>query len=232
MVFWKEDQLVAVPFKCNCWRCDFCCRRIAARDYTRIRNALDRARPAWTYLVLTYNQRRVQGPFAAYRTIYPYWKRLTTRIRRHWGRMAYIMVVEQHRSSWPHVNLLLHCERLAAAAEEDFRSPRKWLERQAVECGFGFRTWLEPVLGVGQIANYFMKLAGEVGKPTQVPVEAPKGFRRLRASRGVLEAIRGGDGTWGGELVFAPPDRIIISNRRARCAATSAGSQPLPATAF
>ena len=62
----------------------------------------------------------------------------------------------------------------------------RWLEPNARACGFGMRTWLEPVRDEGAMAAYTVKLAGEMGKACQVPLNAPRHYRRLRASHGLL----------------------------------------------
>lgn len=65
------------------------------------------------------------------------------------------------------------------------------------------------------LAGYLAKLAaeqdtptppgvGEVVKLTQLPVHAPRGFRRLRSSRGFLPPKPKASGEWTGELVHDP----------------------------
>ena len=59
----------------------------------------------------------------------------------------------------------------------------------AVECGFGFIFWIERVRNKGELTNYFLKIATELGKASQIPVNAPKNFRRVRASQKLLPPV-------------------------------------------
>lgn len=126
-------------------------------------------------------------------------------------RNEWIGVVEAHRSGWPHMNLMVFAPELAAELE----SERKALElvtshREAVllrgelltmatasEDGltmFGAQSTAERCRGDRDtLAGYFVKLAGladqsagEIAKLTQLPLNAPERFRRLRSGKGFL----------------------------------------------
>jgi hypothetical protein len=185
----------------------------AAEDRQRIVDALAARQPdGFVYLVLTFDQRRITqyggDLFSTYRGLLGCWAKLRKRIIREWGKIEYVAVVEQHRSGWPHVNVLIYNERLAAecrASEqvqkrdgvlilEGYKRVRaRWLRRHAVASGFGPITYLEPMKDQRGMAGYLVKLAdqlsGEVSKDSQVPVLAPRHFRRLRASRGFLPPV-------------------------------------------
>jgi hypothetical protein len=88
---------------------------------------------------------------------------------------------------------------------------RRWFRDAAVRAGFGPVVWAECITprNPDALAGYFIKLAreltGGVGgdKGDQSPVDAPKGFRRIRASRGLLpkSTLFGrGDGPTTGSL--------------------------------
>lgn len=140
------------------------------------------------YCVLTFARDSFDGDYArAYRGMLHSWAQLRKRFVRQWGKIEYVCVAERHQDGWPHVNLLIRNERLAAAcADGGWKRVRsRWLEPAAKACGFGFRTWIEPQRSEA-IATYLVKLAGEMGKQSQVPLDAPRHFRRLRGSRGFL----------------------------------------------
>jgi hypothetical protein len=147
-------------------------------------------RDDWTYLVFTYDQKRWKTQGRMWRAGLSIWAKLRKRIRREWGPFQYIQTWEQHRSGAPHVNVLLGNERLAIACMEDWRAVRKqWFKPHAVECGFGPIMWCEPMRYAGAMAGYLTKLAKELGGSNnkgQTPVMAPRGFRRIRASVGLL----------------------------------------------
>jgi len=181
---WKD-----VPYNCRSWRhAGACAKHRAAEDVERIKAALSARQGHYVYVVLTFARESFDGDFgAAYRGIVRCWDRLRKRIVRDWGKIEYVCVVERHADGWPHINLLIRNERLAASCEGNGwkRVRSRWLEPEARACGFGFRTWIEPMRSEA-IATYLVKLAGEMGKKAQVPLDAPRHFRRLRGSRGFL----------------------------------------------
>ena len=118
--------------------------------------------------------------------------------------MRYVSVLEQHRNGWPHVHALLE----SPALMDDLRSrgsyPMK-KDRKGRSIWRWNRQVLVPILqasGFGPIAHscppdsleatagYLIKLSAELTgthhKQDQTPLRAPKGFRRLRATPGIL----------------------------------------------
>jgi len=206
----RTGEVLWVPYKCRSWRHGGDCRRQrGAQDFARIKEALEK-RPSWVYLVLTLHRRGSR--IVAWRSIT---KRLFT--LRRWigrnfeGKVEYIALVEQHKDGWPHVNVLIHCPGFVAEAVRDWRGLRQRVTEAALRAGWGFRLWLEPMRSRGAIAGYFVKLCGEVAKTCQAPVAAPKGFRRLRASRGLLPP-RHKDPDITGKLLFQPLDITCLFN--------------------
>jgi hypothetical protein len=198
----KDEQALSVrgekwrhlPNRCASWRHPgACARQRAAEDIQRIDTAI-KARPAdWVYIVLTFDRRAFGGDTdKAYRAIVACWGALRKRAAREFASpgdpLNYILVVERHKSGWPHVNVLLHNRRLAGLSEGTGwkRVRSTWLRKHAMACGFGFVTWLEPVKDYKAMSTYIVKLAGEMGKSCQVPMNAPRHFRRLRSSPGLL----------------------------------------------
>lgn len=164
--------------------------------------------------------------FFVYRGLLDCWAKLRKRITREWGRFSYVAVVEQHRSGWPHLNVLIRSARLAAACRTETTIKRKgnlvivqgwrrvrsrWLRRHAVGAGFGPITYIEPVKDTEGISRYLVKLmgqlTGEQAKSSQVPVSAPRHFRRLRSSRGFLPPLPKDD-TMTGRLTLAPVEEV------------------------
>lgn len=216
-----------VAFRCRSWRCRRCRRDVAKVDYARISTALRSVPPdELVYMVLTLDQRRdfARGMTKqdAYASLLRRWQSFVQWMRRHCGRVRYVMTVEQHRSGWPHANVILHAPTLRRQIEwtdsldEPLgRKPREaglapdWLRDAAESCGLGRRLWTEQPRSVEAMAGYVVKLAhqetltGEVAKLSQVPLKAPRGFRRLRASPGFLPK-RLSRGEYAGELDRRP----------------------------
>lgn len=134
----------------------------------------------------------------------------------------WVSTIEAHKSGIPHINFMIHSPDLAALLRADFDARRAVGEgskeaallrgemlRHAVECGFGWRSTAEALRlgpnergGIAKLAGYITKLAGkahathgELAKLSQVPLMAPKNFRRLRSGRRFLPARRGSDMT-------------------------------------
>lgn len=184
-----------VPFRCNSWRCPKCQRFKGAQDFVRVRNAMLRVGGEWVYFVLTMVPGKYSNEWAAYNAGYFNWKKLSKRLIRAHGSLAYVQTWEAHDSGFPHVNIVVHNSAIWAQCEGDgWRSFRQALIPHLVETGFGRVVYIEPLRpDTGQgLAGYLTKLSRELTGSTvknQVPLNAPPGFRRLRASRGLLEPI-------------------------------------------
>lgn len=117
--------------------------------------------------------------------------------------------VEAHRSDVPHVNLLIACPDWARWVAERYEAKRiaGLSHREATlldepfsshlePCGLGVRSTAEVPRGKDSVSGYITKLAsradvhGEMAKKSQLPLKAPKGFRRLRSGRRFLPARR------------------------------------------
>jgi hypothetical protein len=209
-------------YRCGSWRCGGACgRQRATEDIARIRAGLSQVNPAHcVYAVLTWRPGKGDDYAAAYRGILQDWAKFRKRMTRKWGETRYITVTERHQSGRPHLNVVLVNPRLGAAcAGEGWKKVRSgWMRRTVTACGFGPITWLEPMRSLDGLAVYISKLAGEIGKHSQVPIEAPAHFRRLRASRGMLPPLPASAGEYAGRLIQRALEDI-----------DAAGVSPLPA---
>lgn len=155
------------------------------------------SRKNWVSVVLTFAQKDWSNPFDQYTKGGELWACLRKRIVREYGATAYLQTWERHKKGGAHVNVCLSNPRIFHQVAADFRPWKNgWLEPHAVECGFGFRCWVEPVVGKRGMAGYLTKLSRELTGASakgQTPFDAPPHFRRLRASRGLLPPIRKGD---------------------------------------
>lgn len=218
-----------LPFRCHNYRCRRCSRAVAYGDFVRVEaGAVSRSR--WLYAVLTFNPADHATPWAAYKSAGELWdKRLRRQLERCYGRVEYIQTFERHRSGWPHVNVLLRSDALLEAVDAagverrpvDPRNPRvcrvanfprwrPWLAQHAPACGFGQRVWVEVVDNTAAMAAYLTKVAGELCRAylkagDQRPIGAPRHWRRIRASRGLLPPRPKGDPEWTGILATRAP---------------------------
>jgi len=126
-------------------------------------------------------------------------------------------VTECHRTGVPHVNIAIHhrawaldlrreqqAARAAGLTEFQAIQAEPELLRHAEECGFGWRCTIEANRddNVEAITGYLVKgvkradkMHGEIAKLSQLPVMAPKNFRRLRAGVGFVPPKHKGDCT-------------------------------------
>lgn len=139
------------------------------------------------------------------------------------ARMDYVQTWEQHASGWPHVHAVVWGPELARDVRRcgsyeavDGRVIQRWTKRVlvplAVRSGFGRIADVQfPRKGEAAMAGYLVKLAGELtGSHTkdQTPVEAPRGFRRLRATPLWLERLRKASARYVGAVLGAPLELI------------------------
>lgn len=198
------------PARCYSWRHDGPCRhKKASEDYARIAQALKgHNRDHVVYAVLTLDpsawtakgwvevpkvdgrvQQRPRREGAvedqaaigeSYRALSDRWHHFAKEIRRQYGAFGYVSTVEQHKSGWPHLNVIFVNQELAEHVKHEGQKLRGWgrkskgrevakrvfgdlLER----AGFGRIAFLEPPAPangkVDPLASYVAKLAGEAG---------------------------------------------------------------------
>lgn len=148
---------------------------------------------------------------AAFKRVYRVWqllyKRITRKLKefrwdgRRWvkrpkgdrdrEKVLVIAAIEQHSKGWPHLHVALrHAVLHSYCTGESARVLWvRWLKNEAMRCGFGFKGSISAARNRDAIAGYVVKVSaipGELSKGVQVPVRAPKGFRRIRASHGLL----------------------------------------------
>jgi hypothetical protein len=219
-----------VPFLCGSWRCRRCAQWRNMVDFARIAAALKKSQ-WWLYVVLTVDPSRWRDPFEAFQAMGRCWDRKLRReferelLRSNAGPMCYVQTWEAFtKTRWPHCNLVIGGPNVrnwvesygAARAVRDPATgrlrmfPAAWRSRflgpAAIRSGFGFRVWAETIASKSAFASYLVKLASEIGivssKADQTPIDAPKGFRRIRASAGFLPpAGRPGSGPMTGYLL-------------------------------
>lgn len=183
------------PFRCNSWRCERCRGFKGAQDFVRVRDAMLACGDEWVYLVLTLSHSNYANEWAAYNAGYFHWQKLSKRLIRLFGPLAYIQTWEKHQSGFPHVNLVIHNSKIWDLCRGDgWKRFRQMLKPMLVSVGFGYVVHVAPLRSGGALTmtGYLTKLSRELTGAevkNQVPVNAPLHFRRLRASRGLLPPI-------------------------------------------
>jgi len=160
-----------------------------------------------------YQSQKYRSPDAAYRALSRNWRMLLKRLSRLAIREGFepigsrwVATVEAHRNGMPHIHAVIWAPGLARLVEREEKErkargmngralqlvPDAWVEHLEA-CNWGRQSTAEIVRGKDALAGYLVKLArsgekaaGEVAKLTQLPVNAPLRFRRLRSGRRFL----------------------------------------------
>lgn len=181
---------------CNSWRCPLCNRKVGARDYRRLLEAF-KARDInnAVALTITLNQgkEQIRGINAkrSYDVLTDKIKALIKSLRKHYGDIEYVYCVEAHESGWGHANLTAFNKEMAddARLSGDMISP-PWLQGHIKKTKLG-GVYSKLVYSYEGLAGYTIKTAygdsligqiSEMNKPSQLPLDAPKGFRRIKTS--------------------------------------------------
>lgn len=179
-----------IVYKCRSWRHEGECREwCGACDFSRIETAMKKHR-GWVYLVLTYAGDARKFQRQTFKNGVDHWYSLRKRIERDFGKCRYIQTWEIQADGTPHLNVLIQCKRLFLALSDAHRQIKQgWLAPAAVASGFGHICYCQAVKCKRDATRYLTKTARELtgaGEKCQVPINAPRHFRRIRASRGLL----------------------------------------------
>lgn len=134
-----------------------------------------------------------------------------------WCGSRWVAVIEAHGSGIPHINIVMHAPKLAQYLRDQYQGRRAagLTHREAIlldgelleiakQCGFGWsstmeaadtrnpgRTDLDSIAGyIAKVAKNADRLHGEIAKLTQLPLNAPNNFRRVRSGKGFLPPRR------------------------------------------
>lgn len=171
----------AVLVYCGQWSCKSCAKKLARkwaiRTYRHIEAAIDRTGQRWYFLTLTlgsYYKTASQG-FARIKKL---WQALRMYLKRKYGAFEYIAFVEgqPRRAGMPHFHIIMSlCPKEALNKKGEIIKHR--VHNFAASRGFGFQADLTPV--VSKKAAFYVSKYSSKGSEI-----VPKGFRRVRTSRG------------------------------------------------
>jgi len=166
---YTETAILARP-SCGMWNCPSCAARNAKRWIARIINHINRVGGEWYMFTLTAHE-KWRGTDASLINLRQGWKKLYNRMREKFGVSSYVKVWEMHADSSFHLHGMVNR-----------KIPKKWLKKNARQCGMGYQVDFHLVNNAGQVAGYISKYflkSQEQGKKWQFP----KGLRRIEASR-------------------------------------------------
>jgi hypothetical protein len=147
-------------------------------------------RDDWVSLVLTYDPHGWKTAWDMYRAGGLLWDKLRKRIGREFGKYDYVQTWEAHKSGLPHVNVAIgNRPFFYEAYRNNVEFVSGWLRPHVLASGFGKQLHVTVIYDLEGMAAYLSKISRElVGAQNkdQVPYNAPRHFRRLRTSVGLL----------------------------------------------
>lgn len=198
----NPEEQKARLYRCRSWRhIGECATWRAESDFARISEGLSKHGP-WMHVVLTYHNWRGRDVNSLWKVSLVNWAKLRKRITREWGDFLYVQTWEATRKDCPHCHMALanipmwrQCLPIPQGLEKDQREYiaqvnfDRIVGAHAQACGFGHRGWAEAIYGQKGFVKYLEKLKRELTQAAgkgQSPLKAPRHFRRLRASRGLI----------------------------------------------
>lgn len=103
-------------FRCNCWKCDTCQKRLRRRLIARAK----KGKPD-KLITLTVNPAAFETKDEAAAALSSAWRRARQQLKRHHGHddIQFLAVFEEHKSGWPHLHILVRSKFI----------PQRWLSR-------------------------------------------------------------------------------------------------------
>ena len=188
------------PYTCGSWRCAGACATHAAHVlFSRLSEATAREQYApdgWVFAVLTLDRLGTRGGqrWQSVREAYRALGSMSTRVLKRWRRLCerrgwsnfgseWAIIVEAHRSGWPHANLMVYSPELAGelageTAERELAGfsgrdrvvlAHPWeplgmgirgeLGRHVVACGWGIESTAERCHSSEALSGYLVKLS-------------------------------------------------------------------------
>ena len=147
-VKWTRTQIVAVSLRCRSWLCEDC---FPQRRRQLIAQAIG-GKPT-RFITITSRKTHTYTPEDAARRMSRAWAAVRKRIVRKYGLrcLPFFLVVEQHKSGWPHFHILARCPYI----------DHKWLSKQLGELCDGPVVWIEHLNSAHRIAVYCAKYCGK-----------------------------------------------------------------------
>ncbi len=170
VVLGASEKLLLQP-PCKMWSCEYCARMSQLLWREKIRQGIDfyirEGLDLWSFVTITMSA-KIRGFRYSISKWPKCWARLSSRIRRAWPGIRYVLLPEQHEDG------TLHTHAIMGAAIGN-----TWISKSAHKCGLGYMSQSKPLRSSSLAAFYVSKY---VGKSLTVE-DWPKGFRRIRTSQ-------------------------------------------------
>lgn len=167
-----RKRILVTRANCGQWSCPACAKRQrdtwAVRVFKGVERLSGEGMDNWAFVTLTSNGKLRN--FQQTLHVFPdAWAKLSARMRREYGKPAYVLVPERHQNGRLHFHMIV-----GAAVTWD------WLHENAPQCGFGWK------VDAGALANPAMcswYISKYITKEFCTAPYPPK-FKRIRTSQG------------------------------------------------
>ena len=170
-----NTNVAGLRLRCHSWLCPYCAPRRARKFAKAVDAYFDTGRLG----LLTLTMDRHLPPLEAWEQIGSNWNRLLTLMRRDFGAIKFVRVIEpQPKSGYPHYHIII-----------SNYIPIKWLKKYVASCGFGKIFDMQGIKGP-QAKVYIRKYLGKAWKGevgTDYAILA--NVRRISGSRGFKLSI-------------------------------------------
>lgn len=173
----ENPEVLLLQPRCKQWSCSYCASMNTLLWRERIRQGIEEYQGqgfmAWSFVTITMSA-KTRGYITSLNIWPKGWSKLSTRIRRRWPGLKYVLLPELHKDGTLHTHSIMSAD-----------INNTWLSKNAHSSGLGYKSIAEPMPGVIGAVFYVTKY---LTKTTGVG-QWPPYFRRIRTSQNWPELI-------------------------------------------
>lgn len=177
----NTSNMLIARLRCKMWSCEYCARVNRNIWRTHIIKRIGAIGGKWCFITLTAHE-NAHKYNKTLENLRDGWKTLYDRLRRYFagaGKLEYVRVFEKHKTGRFHIHAIIKAD---VASDKEFK---RWLKKNARECGMGYQADAKSITGDGSallVASYICKY---MTKDAQSLGDMPKGIRRIQTSQGI-----------------------------------------------
>lgn len=164
----EDDKTYKVAqIGCGQWSCEYCAQKLTSMWRARIINAINELGGLWTWFTITAHS-KTRGGYASITNLRNAWEKLVKRMKRKFGKFAYVRVFEQHKDGSFHIHAIasFHFGDIktrvskAGTKNETKTTYSSWLASTAKELKIGLYTHADDIddtKHAGYVSSYVTK---------------------------------------------------------------------------
>lgn len=149
---------------CGQWNCEYCAQKLSSKWRAKIINGINELGGVWTWFTLTAHSKK-RGGYASITNLRNAWDTLIKRMKRRFGKFAYVRVFEQHKDGSFHIHAIanFHFLDIKIRVSRKDKSETKysvWLQKNAKDLKLGLYTHADDIADdkhAGYVASYTTK---------------------------------------------------------------------------